>query len=160
VVHARTKLEGYKPPAHWHAVARIQEAVAVPVIANGEVWTVGDALQARRESHCSGLMLGRGAVADPGLALALRAHDRQQPALPTRWPELGPALLSYWARVQAVVQTKHQAGRVKQWLHYLRRTHPQAQSAYEQLRTIGDAQLFDQALHALVDGMLVKPDVS
>ncbi len=160
VVHARTKLEGYKPPAHWHAVARIQEAVAVPVIANGEVWTVGDALQARLESHCSGLMLGRGAVADPGLALALRTHDRQKPAQPTRWPDLGPALLSYWSRVQVVVQAKHQAGRVKQWLHYLRRTHPQAQAAYEQLRTIGDAHRFGQALCGLVDGMLVKPDVS
>ncbi|HWV09110.1 MAG TPA: tRNA-dihydrouridine synthase family protein, partial [Pseudomonas sp.] len=35
VVHARTKVEGYKPPAHWEWVARVQEAVKVPVFANG-----------------------------------------------------------------------------------------------------------------------------
>jgi tRNA-dihydrouridine synthase C len=154
VVHARTKLEGYKPPAHWHAVARIQEAVAVPVIANGEIWTVADAVQARAESHCSGLMLGRGAVADPGLALAIRAHDAGLPSTPLRWADIAPALLSYWARVQAVVVPKHQAGRVKQWLHYLRRVHPEAQQAYERLRTVGDAAAFGAALRLEVDQAL------
>ena len=42
VVHARTKDDGYRPPAHWEWIARIAEAVAVPVIANGEMWTVED----------------------------------------------------------------------------------------------------------------------
>jgi tRNA-dihydrouridine synthase C len=48
--------------------------------------------------------------------------------------------------VQAVVVPKHQAGRVKQWLHYLRRVHPEAQQAYERLRTVGDASAFGAAL--------------
>jgi len=42
VVHARTKVEGYKPPAHWEWVARVQDVVKVPVFANGEIWTVDD----------------------------------------------------------------------------------------------------------------------
>lgn len=37
VVHARTKDDGYRPPAHWEWIARIAEAVTVPVVANGEV---------------------------------------------------------------------------------------------------------------------------
>jgi tRNA-dihydrouridine synthase C len=146
VVHARTKRDGYKPPAHWHEVARIQEAVNIPVIANGEIWTVQDALQARRESHCAGLMLGRGAVADPGLAAALRAHDLGQPVPTLPWEALGPSLWSYWQRVQAKVAAKHQAGRVKQWLHYLRRTHPQAEQAYQTLRTVHDSHAFGAQL--------------
>ncbi|MBB5205388.1 tRNA-dihydrouridine synthase C [Inhella inkyongensis] len=148
VVHARTKRQGYKPPAHWHEIARIAEAVAVPVVTNGEIWTVQDALQARRESHCSALMLGRGAVADPSLALALRAHDLGLPALQARWAELPPALLSYWQRVRQVVAPKHQAGRVKQWLHYLRRCHPEAEALYMALRTLHEAPRFEAELHA------------
>ncbi|HBN7676850.1 TPA: tRNA-dihydrouridine synthase family protein, partial [Pseudomonas aeruginosa] len=35
VVHARTKVDGYRPPAHWEWVARVAEAVRVPVFANG-----------------------------------------------------------------------------------------------------------------------------
>ncbi|MFN4116685.1 MAG: tRNA dihydrouridine synthase [Inhella sp.] len=146
VVHARTKLDGYKPPAHWHEVARIREAVAIPVVANGEIWTLQDALQARRESHGDALMLGRGAVADPLLAARIAAHDagRVQPG--TDWPSLAPALFSYWRRVRQQVAPKHQAGRVKQWLHYLRRCHADAEPVYQRLRTVAHPAAFDAAL--------------
>jgi tRNA-dihydrouridine synthase C len=145
VVHARTKRDGYKPPAHWHEVARIREAVAIPVVANGEIWTVADALQARRESHGADLMLGRGAVADPDLAARLGAHDEGS-AAPEPAP-LAPALLSYWRRVRQAVAPKHQAGRVKQWLHYLRRARPEAEPLYQQLRTVSNPVDFDRQLH-------------
>lgn len=146
VVHARTKRDGYKPPAHWHEVARIAEAVSIPVVANGEIWTLQDALQARRESHCSALMLGRGAVADPLLAARIAAHDAGLPPPEADWPSLAPALLSYWRRVRQAVQPKHQAGRVKQWLHYLRRCHPEAEPLYQRLRTVSNAVDFDTGL--------------
>jgi tRNA-dihydrouridine synthase C len=74
VVHARTKADGYRPPAYWERVPAIRAAVAIPVIANGEIWTPDDAERCRRVSGCDGLMLGRGMVVDPGLALAIRAQ--------------------------------------------------------------------------------------
>ena len=76
VVHARTKADGYRPPAHWERVPAIREAVAVPVVANGEIWTAADAERCRHVTGCDALMLGRGMVADPGLALAIRARRR------------------------------------------------------------------------------------
>jgi tRNA-dihydrouridine synthase C len=76
VVHARTKADGYRPPAYWERVPAIRAAVAIPVIANGEIWTPDDAERCRRVSGCDGLMLGRGMVVDPGLALAIRAQRR------------------------------------------------------------------------------------
>jgi tRNA-dihydrouridine synthase C len=50
VVHARTKLHGYRPPAYWERIADIREAVAIEVIANGEIWTVDDARRCREQS--------------------------------------------------------------------------------------------------------------
>ena len=41
-IHARTKIEGYKPPAHWHYIAKIKEQVSLPIIANGEIWNLED----------------------------------------------------------------------------------------------------------------------
>jgi tRNA-dihydrouridine synthase C len=76
VVHARTKADGYRPPAYWERIPAIRAGVAIPVIANGEIWTPVDAARCRRVSGCAGLMLGRGMVADPGLALAIRASRR------------------------------------------------------------------------------------
>ena len=63
VVHARTKVEGYKPPAHWEWVARVQEAVKVPVFANGDIWNLDDWRRCREVSGVEDIMLGRGLVA-------------------------------------------------------------------------------------------------
>ena len=76
VVHARTKADGYRPPAYWERIPAIRDAVAIPVIANGEIWTPADAERCRHVSGCDALMLGRGIVADPGLAWAIRAQRR------------------------------------------------------------------------------------
>ena len=59
VVHARTKADGYRPPAYWEQIPAIRAAVAIPVVANGEIWSVADALRCRSLSGCDALMLGR-----------------------------------------------------------------------------------------------------
>jgi tRNA-dihydrouridine synthase C len=143
VVHARTKLQGYKPPAYWDRIARIREAVAIPVVANGEVWTVQDAQACMAQSGCDRLMLGRGLVSNPGLALALRGHT--QPS----WAELLKGLAHYAQLITPRVAARHRGGRLKQWLNMLRRAHPAAQQAYEQVRAVNDAQAIEQQLFGL-----------
>ncbi len=81
MVHARTKAHGYRPPAYWERIADLRAEVKLPLVANGEIWTVDDARRAQVASGCSSLMLGRGMVADPGLALAIRAA-LPEPAAP------------------------------------------------------------------------------
>ena len=136
VVHARTRADGYRPPAYWSQVAAIRAAVAIEVLANGEVWSLADALRCRAESGCPSLMLGRGMVADPALARTLRGHDLglAQP-LALAWDELLPLLAHFWQLVQGRVEPRARPGRFKQWLQYLRRSQPQAEQAFMQLRT-------------------------
>lgn len=146
VVHARTKADGYRPPAYWERIAPIRAALRIPVIANGEIWSVADARRARELSGCDALMLGRGMVADPGLALAILAdasgHDAAGDQAAFGWTELQPLLAAFWTLVAGGhIEPRHQAGRLKQWLNYLRRRHPQAEVAYAALRTINDPRL-------------------
>lgn len=146
VVHARTKADGYRPPAYWERIAEIRAALAVPVVANGEIWTVDDALRCRARSGCDTLMLGRGMVADPGLALAIVAADRGDGRGDGRadgigWAELQPLLGVFWQLVCAKIEPKARAGRLKQWLNYLRRRHPEAEVAYQRVRTVNDPQV-------------------
>ncbi len=150
VVHARTKADGYRPPAYWERIAEIRAALAVPVIANGEIWSVADALRCRERSGCEALMLGRGMVSDPGLALAIRAADRRDAAAPgLGWNELQPLLAAFWRLVCGHLEPRARAGRVKQWLNYLRRRHPQAELAYAAVRTINDPRLVAERLGLL-----------
>jgi tRNA-dihydrouridine synthase C len=140
VVHARTRDDGYRPPAYWERIAPIRAAVRLPVIANGEIWNVADARRARSLSGCGTLMLGRGMVADPGLALAIVADDAGLADLDdgVSWARLQPLLAAFWELVTGHVEARHRAGRLKQWLNHLRRRHPQAELAYAAVRTVND----------------------
>lgn len=132
VVHARTKVEGYKPPAHWEWIGRIQDAVQIPVIANGEIWTVADYQRCREISGVADVMLGRGIVANPALARMIKQGD----SACASWDELQPLLRDFWRLVQAHTLPKHHCGRMKQWLNFLRQTWPEAEIAFSTLRTV------------------------
>ena len=142
VVHGRTKDDGYRPPAYWDRIAEIRQHVSLPVVANGEVWTVADAERCLAESGCTSLMLGRGIVSDPGLALALLRRPFGG------WPVLQPLLLRYWQRVALHVEPRHRPGRLKQWLNLLRRRFPEAEAAYLELRVMSDPKAVEAWLLA------------
>ena len=67
-IHARTKEQGYRPPAYWKPIAAVRACLRIPVVANGEIWTVEDLRRCRGETGCEHFMLGRGALANPALA--------------------------------------------------------------------------------------------
>ncbi|WP_233829833.1 tRNA dihydrouridine synthase [Paraburkholderia sp. ZP32-5] len=138
VVHARTRDDGYRPPAHWEWIARIDEAVDVPVIANGEVWSVEDWQRCRAVSGCADVMIGRGAVSDPFLAQRIRGLMDPSPS-PGEWREVLHALAVYMKKLRARGTLSHEHGRVKQWLSYLRRTWPQAAELHAAIRRLQDS---------------------
>ncbi len=153
VVHARTKADGYRPPAYWERIQELRTAVAIPVIANGEIWNVEDALRCRTLSGCNALMLGRGIVADPGLALAIKAHDRDSIKADSEdsavsWQALRPFVADFWRIVGTYIAPHQRSGRLKQWLNFLRRHYPEAQAAYAAVRTINDPALVERQLFA------------
>lgn len=130
-VHARTKVEGYKPPAHWEWLARIREAVAVPVIANGEVWTTEDYRRIREVSGCDAVMIGRGLVRCPDLGLRI-LQDSDEAVL--GWDELWPWLGDFFRQTRLRVADRHSPGRLKQWLAMLGQHYPQARELFDNLR--------------------------
>mgnify|MGYP002351071676 CR=1 FL=1 len=137
VIHARTKAHGYRPPAYWDRLAEVRASLPahlrLPVIANGEIWSVADAVRCREVTGCEHLMIGRGMVTDPGLALAIKGQAGGVP-----WAVLPPLLLSFWQQVSARVERRHRAGRLKQWLNYLRKCYPEAQAAFDELRLLNE----------------------
>ncbi len=152
VIHARTKADAYRPPAYWSRIADIRQVVSIPLVANGEIWTVDDARRCREASGCDAIMLGRGIVVDPGLALAIRADQamaRGEVAThELTWPELSAHLWVFWRLVSHKVEPKSRAGRIKQWLNFLRRRYPEAEAAYQALRTLNDSRLIEAWLQA------------
>jgi tRNA-dihydrouridine synthase C len=84
-------------------------------------------------------MLGRGMVADPGLARAIRAADAGQPGSDVlQWADMLSHIAIFWDKVCADLEPRQRAGRLKQWLNLLRRRYPEAQVAYDHVRTLTD----------------------
>ena len=133
VVHARTKMDGYKPPAHWEYIAQVQEAVKVPVFANGDIWSVEDWRRCREISGAEDIMLGRGLVSRPDLAAQIAAARAGVEVVPMTWADLQPMIRDFWAQAEAQLTPRSAPGRLKQWLAMLTRNYPDRVSKGEML---------------------------
>lgn len=148
-VHARTRDEGYRPPAHWEFISVMRDSIAVPVIANGEIWTTADASRAREVSGTPHLMLGRGMLANPFLACDVQRELRY--SLPLADSHGSSQTSERWALVCAKLilfsQLNHQdrgesyaVCRLKQWLKSLAKTFAEAHQAFENLKRFDSLQ--------------------
>lgn len=115
-IHGRTKTQGYRPPAHWAPIGEVQRRLGLPIVANGDIWTMDDFARCRDETGCEHFMIGRSALANPNLPLllsrALGLSTRQ--ILPVDW-------LSLFRRYAEICKPfaenpNYTLCRIKQWL--------------------------------------------
>lgn len=66
-LHARTAAQLYHGHAAWDAIAELKQAVRIPVLGNGDIWEGQDALRMMRQTHCDGVIVGRGCLGRPWL---------------------------------------------------------------------------------------------
>ncbi|MDR2880742.1 MAG: tRNA-dihydrouridine synthase [Azoarcus sp.] len=145
-VHARTRLQGYAPPAHWEELGRIREHIRIPLIANGDIWSVDDYHRCVAAAGTADIMLGRGAVRLPTLARQIRANQPME----TPWSSIGILLNSFWQEISVALTPKDCVGRVKQWVNYLRQIHPEAEALWRAIREERSAQNVNALLAAIV----------
>ncbi|WP_150913920.1 tRNA dihydrouridine synthase [Marinobacter halotolerans] len=153
VVHARSKVDGYKPPAYWEEVARVREGVKTHVIANGEIWTVADYWRCREVSGCDDVMIGRGLIARPDLARQIRASQRGEVVPDLVWSEVVTLIEDYAAALQTRLEDRFVTGRIKQWLNYLRGGYAEAAILWPNARKIRDVAPMLACLNQPVPGI-------
>lgn len=148
VLHARTAAQGFRGKAQWSEIARLKEALGIPVIGNGDIDGPEDALRMLRETGCDGVMVGRGALRNPWIfrQIAARlAHDEvPQPDLAQR-REL---ILGHFRTVIAREPPKAALHKLRTFTGWYSQGLPRGQLLRRQIQAQGDAEcLFQTVVH-------------
>ncbi|HZK38107.1 MAG TPA: tRNA dihydrouridine synthase DusB [Clostridia bacterium] len=121
-VHGRTREQFYSGKADWDIIKKVKEAVTVPVIGNGDIFTVEDGMKLLNEIKCDGIMVGRGSLGNPWLFKRLIHYIKTGDLLPEPTPEekinmalkhLDSAIRHKGERVGIIEMRKHIAWYVK-----------------------------------------------
>ena len=145
-IHARTRKEGYRPPAHWERLAEIRESLSIPLTANGEIWTVEDYHKCREVSGCDDVMIGRGAVSRPLLGCEIKASQNEQ-AHDTidSWPNTLLILKNFAEQTLSIPPEdvhlygienpgRYLADRIKQWLRMMSKGHQESIELFDTIK--------------------------
>lgn len=146
-VHARTKTDGYKPPAHWYQVKQVTDLLKIPVIINGDIWTIEEAEKAREASGCADVMLGRSALSNPRLASVLAAGTAVPAVRYLPWIDVVMLLVQLLNSGRHLPE-KYIGNRTKQWLTYLRVNYPEAKTMFDNIKRLRTADDIEHALAA------------
>ncbi len=118
-LHPRTKVDGYGPPARWDLIAEAKSLLKIPVVGNGDILTVEDALRMLYTTRCDGLMIGRGSIMNPFLFHQIRAHFAQKTYIP-RWEALSLYFDTYLATLaEAGAPVKTCGSKLKQLFSFI-----------------------------------------
>lgn len=154
-IHARTRMQGYQPPAFWKWIGEARKRVSIPVVANGDIWSVDDFERCREITGCEHFMVGRGALADPGLPLQiaarlgiLKSDHRDADYLSSLEPWL--PLLREFSKIsiEQFGRGPYVAKRVKQWLRYS--AHHHKTPWFEAIKRVDHLEELLSALEVLV----------
>lgn len=122
-IHGRTRLAGYAPPIYWPPIGMVREQLGIPIVANGDIFSIEEFRRCRDETGCRHFMLGRGALANPALPLLIAAEmglirpgeSDSQKTWEYKWPKL-LRRLECWRHHYGFHSTEQTARKLKQWL--------------------------------------------
>lgn len=125
-VHGRTREQMYSGIADRACMARVKQAVKIPVIANGDVHSAASALDTLRETGCDGVMLGRGALGNPFVFEEIVCALEGRPYTPPTWEERRETAMRH-ARMALAEKGDHAIVELRKHLvFYLRGIHDAA----------------------------------
>lgn len=146
-IHGRTKIQGYKPPADWEAIALIKEATTIPLVANGDINSVDDFWRCHNIIGCKHYMIGRGALRQPDLAYQIKASVNDQPVVAQTWVQLLPNIITFFNHcIDHAPAHKYAISRLKQWLRFLAENYAEARELFDCIKRQTTIQTIHQTL--------------
>jgi nifR3 family TIM-barrel protein len=131
-LHPRTKVDGYGPPARWDLIAEAKATLSIPLVGNGDILTVDDAIRMLKTTGCDALMIGRGSIINPFIFQQIRAHFAGA-AYEIPVGGLARYLETYLAEMPVDMLDKTRISKMKQLFSFLFRATPERLAKKEEV---------------------------
>lgn len=139
-VHARTKTDGYHKPAQWDWIFKIKNEIQTPLVANGDIGSVHDFFECKRQTKASHFMIGRGAICRPDLFFLIRSVLRGQSSQPFEFSAVEKRLFDFFQQGLNQEGPLYAMARIKQWTRFLAQAYPEAEALFKDIRVIKDIE--------------------
>lgn len=117
-LHPRTKVDGYGPPAKWELIAEAKSTLKIPIVGNGDILNVQDALKMLEQTKCDALMIGRGGVTNPFIFHEIKAHFSGKP-FKKNWEMLEEYFRVYISEFPSGLLERAKINKMKQIFNFL-----------------------------------------
>lgn len=152
-VHCRTKEQGYRPPAYWEWIPRIQEVVSIPITANGDIWTLNDYVTCKKVTAAQGFMIGRGILRNPFLFQQIKAHEsgqHTQAAKQVAAYAILALVLRNFDQSREIYGDAYAVAKTKQWMKQIALVDSNLSLIFETIKILRNAhELRDTIAHCL-----------
>jgi tRNA-dihydrouridine synthase B len=155
-MHARTARQMFTGEADWSHLARLKEALSIPVIGNGDVREPEDAVRLLRETGCDGVMVGRGATRNPWLfsqiAARLSGGERREPDLRDR----RALILDHFRMVAERESDAFAIHKLRKFTGWYTHGLPNGRRLRQEINQLPDVPSFLAAVEAFLDELLLE----
>jgi len=112
-LHPRTKKDGYSSQARWDLIAEAKQTLNIPIVGNGDILTVNDAVSMFEQTNCDALMIGRGSIINPFIFHQIKAHFSGT-SFEAKWEGLERYFRVYMESFPEGIRAKPRVNKLKQ----------------------------------------------
>ncbi len=158
-VHCRTKTDGYKPPAYWEWIAKIQAVTKIPLVTNGEIWTLEDFAKCQKAAQTESYMIGRGALRDPHLFRKIKEREERVPGtfspqkVPGTFFSVRELVPRFYESSVDYANEGFAVARTKGWLKQLSLSDPAFGAIFEEVKVLTKPHEFKSLLFKRMESL-------
>ena len=155
-IHARTAKQMFRGAADWSQIARLKEALTIPVIGNGDLSAPEDALRMMRQTGCDGVMIGRGATKNPWIFKQIEARmsggQLPEPTLDDR----RQLILGHFHMLAERQPSKYALHKLRKFTGWYTHGLPHGRKLRQRINQLPDVESFLQAVEAFFDDLATQ----
>ena len=154
-IHARTAKQMFRGEADWSHIARLKEALSIPVLGNGDVREPEDAVRMMAETGCDGVLVGRAATKNPWIFRQIAARRSSTPMPEPTIEDRRDLILGHFRMVAEREEPMHALHKLRKFTGWYTHGLPHGRRLRQQINSLPDVEAFLAAVEEFFDSLLV-----